>query len=349
MAPPAPAAIPFPAQVPPATKLTAPAPVAAAAAVSVPAQGPGTGTGPIPIPIPGPVSSPAPAPAPGTGTGTGTGPNPPATLRLVGDPAFSSIELNLNPREAVLGGEGRMLFRSGEVETKAKTQGLGKAIARGLAGAGLAINEFTGVGAAGGMVAFSGIAPGGMVEAKVTKTVPLVLSRQVFICCDTSIEIGAKFNFRGLFEVGQDEGFLLPRAAIPPDSGSDSGRIWLSGFGHIQKHEVPPGQSLWVDNGCFVACTVPDPNKPPYTIDSAVKGLLQSLLTGEGFAMMFTGPVTVWTQNRNLNDFAFNVGRLINPPSALDAVEGTANVLEGIANWFGGDRVPPNRKHPKRK
>ena len=140
---------------------------------------------------------------------------------------------------------------------------------------------------------------------------------------------------------GQEEGFLLPRAAINPSAGVADGRIWLSVFGHVQKHNVPAGESFWVDNGCFVACTVPDPNKPPYKVDTAVKGLWQSILSGEGFAMRFEGPITVWTQNRNLNDFSANVARLAgDTPSAAET---TGDVVSGIASLFTGG-TPPERK-----
>ena len=279
--------------------------------------------------------------------GDSASPGPP---RVVGDPSFSSVEFRLGPGESVLGGESRMIFRSGDVVTTAKTQGIGKAIARGLAGAGFAINEFKGAGQGGGVVAFAGIAPGGVVEASVSKDSPMVLSRQTFVCCDPHVEVGAKFNFRGIFEVGQEEGFLLPRAAVPPDADSPYGRIWLSAFGHIQKHDLQDGQSLWVDNGCFVACEVLDPSKPPYTIDTAVKGLMQSLLSGEGFAMRFEGPATVWTQNRNLNDFAYNIGRLIDPPTSLDAVEAGSDIVSGIGSLFtGGSAANPPARTPSAK
>ena len=271
---------------------------------------------------------------------------PPRTTRVVGDPAFSGIEVKLEPGESLLGGEGRMIFRSGAVETKARTQGLGRAIARGLAGAGFAINEFSGVAPKGGMVAFAGVAPGGMVEAKVTKTVPLVMSRNSFVCCDSVVEVGAKFNFRGLFEVGQEEGFLLPRAAINPSSSAAEGRIWLSAFGHVQKHNVPAGESFWVDNGCFVACTVLDPSKPPYKVDTAVNGGWQAFLSGEGFAMRFEGPITVWTQNRNLNDFSANVARLVG--DTPNAAETTGDVVSGIASLFTGGGSPESKKKKKK-
>lgn len=275
---------------------------------------------------------------------------PPKTTRVVGDPAFSSIEFKLLPGETILGGEGRMILRSGEVNTQVKSQGIVTALSRALAGEGLFINEYTGAGTSGGMVAFGGIAPGAMVETKVKEDVPLVLSRNSFICCDSNVVVGGKFNFRGIFEVGQEEGAILPRAVIDPESQEKEGRVWLSAFGHLQKHNVPAGQSLWVDNGCFVACTVSDPSKPPYKVDTAVKGLMQAFLSGEGFAMRFEGPNTVWTQNRNLNDFARNVGRLIDPPSSLDAVETTGNVVSGIANFFsGGEEPKPARRSVKKR
>lgn len=239
-----------------------------------------------------------------------------------------------------------MLFRSGEVDIQVKSQGIGTAIMRGLSGAGLVINEFSGVGG-GGAVSFGGVAPGGMVVSTVTKEVPLVLSRNTFICCDSEIVVGGKLNVRGLFEVGQEEGFLLPRAAIPADSGADSGRIWLSAFGHVQRHDVPKEKSFWVDNGCFVACTVQDPAQPPYKVDTAVNGLWKSFLSGEGFAMRFEGPVTVWTQNRNLNDFSQNVARLSGGgEDIVDKVETGVDIVSGISSLFSGGSKP---KTPAKK
>ena len=272
---------------------------------------------------------------------------PPQIFQVVGEHSFSSVQFKIGVGESILGGQGRMLFRSGDLKVDVKTQGLGKALIRGLSGAGLVINEFSGQGEQGGAISFGGVSPGGMVLAEVKKETPLVLSRNSFVCCDSDIEIGGQLNIRGLFEVGQEEGFLLPRAVLRNEATSQSGRIWLSAFGQVQQHEVPEGKSFWVDNGCFVACTVRDPSKPPYHVDTAVNGLWKSFLSGEGFAMRFEGPLTVWTQNRNLNDFAVNVARLsgAGENNVVDNVETGVSVVEGLSKLFSGGR--PLKTAPK--
>ncbi|KAK3116749.1 hypothetical protein LTR53_002583 [Teratosphaeriaceae sp. CCFEE 6253] len=89
-------------------------------------------------------------------------------------------------------------------------------------------------------------------------------------------------------------------------SGSDlfiyrmtgQGVAWLTSYGAVEAIDLQPGEQHIVDNGHLVAWNC------DYAIERAGGGTWTISKTGEGLVCWFTGPVKVYFQTRNIDDFA---------------------------------------------
>lgn len=226
------------------------------------------------------------------------------TVKIRGGEAFSYAVFDLGPGETVKADGGTMMYMKGDVELeRVKVDGATNLLGRVFSGESAFLSLFRG-GNSGGSVAFAGVLPGQMTKIDLKgKGANVVLARRAFVCCDENVQISGKANIRGLFEVGQEVGFVLTRAFLP--EGVESGRVWVSGFGAEERHDLEPNQSIKINNGMFLASNI------PYTIEKAGKSLASSFFSGEGFTMKFVGPGSVHTQSRNFNEFSEIIERRV--------------------------------------
>ena len=122
------------------------------------------------------------------------------------------------------------------------------------------------------------------------------LSRNSFLASTGNIKISFTIQIKGIFGIGQEEGFFLPIAEC---IGEEYGYIWLCAFGHLERIIIPKNDYLIIDNGIFLACN----NKYQYEISKLGKSIFSSLFGGEGFGMKFYGPSEIFIQTKNINDF----------------------------------------------
>lgn len=120
------------------------------------------------------------------------------------------------------------------------------------------------------------------------------LSRNSFLASTMNIRISFTFQMKGLFEIGQEEGFFLPTAQCKE---YDYGYIWLSSYGNFEKIIIPKDDYLIVDNGSFLACN----NNHQYSLTKLGKNFITSFLNNEGFGMKFEGPAEIFIQTKNAN------------------------------------------------
>jgi uncharacterized protein (AIM24 family) len=73
------------------------------------------------------------------------------------------------------------------------------------------------------------------------------------------------------------------------------GDIVVSAYGAIETIELGAGEQMVLDSGHLIAF---DPTVT-FTTRKVTKGITQTLKSGEGFVMEFTGPGRVLTQSRN--------------------------------------------------
>jgi uncharacterized protein (TIGR00266 family) len=104
----------------------------------------------------------------------------------------------------------------------------------------------------------------------------------------SSIEIELDTKWGGFKNVFGDEGGFLVRC-------SGTGKIVVACYGAIEQLELAAGEKVVLDSGHLVAF---DPSVE-FITRKVTKGIMQTLKSGEGFVMEFTGPGRIITQTRN--------------------------------------------------
>ena len=178
-----------------------------------------------------------------------------------------------------------MMAASNGVEVQAQMQGgLMKGLKRSvLGGESLFITTFTAPDQ-GGWVDCAANLPGDIAVLDVAES--LNITQGAWLCSSPSIELDTKWG--GFKNVGGGEGGFLIHA-------SGSGKVVVSCYGAIETMELGAGESVVLDSGHLVAF---DPSIE-YTTRKVTKGIAQTLKSGEGLVMEFTGPGRVLTQSRN--------------------------------------------------
>jgi len=146
------------------------------------------------------------------------------------------------------------------------------------------------------------------------------ISRNSFLASTGNIKISFTFQAKGIFEIGQEEGFFLPTATCEKGEGY----LWLCAYGNFEKITIPENKYLIIDNGTFLACN----NNKSYEISKLGKTLFTSFLNGEGFGMKFFGPIELYIQTKNINNF------LSSPPQQSNDNEG---IINGVIDLFNTD------------
>jgi len=181
---------------------------------------------------------------------------------------------------------GAMAATSDGIQVEAKVQGgLMKGLKRSvLGGESLFMTTLTAP-PQGGWVDVAAYLPG---DAMVLPVGPngLNLTRGCYLASEMGVEIDTKWG--GFKSIGGGEGGFLIHA-------TGTGTVVASCYGAIDAMQLGEGQKIVVDSGHLVAF---DP-AVQFTTRKASTGVMNTLKSGEGFVMEFTGPGVIYTQTRN--------------------------------------------------
>jgi uncharacterized protein (TIGR00266 family) len=205
-------------------------------------------------------------------------------------PSFAVARCALAGGEALKAESGAMMAHSQGVEIEAKMQGgLLKGLKRSmLGGESLFLTTFTAP-SQGGWVDCAARLPGDVTVLEVGADA-LNLSRGSYLCSSATVEIDTKWGgFKNL--AGGEGGFLI--------HATGSGHVVVACYGALDLVTLSAGESFVIDSGHVVAF---DPSVS-YTTRKASTGLMNTLKSGEGLVMEFTGPGRVWVQTRNPGEF----------------------------------------------
>jgi uncharacterized protein (TIGR00266 family) len=206
-------------------------------------------------------------------------------VEIRNSPSFAVARCTLGPSESIKAEAGAMMATSIGIEVESQMQGgLMKGLKRSvLGGESLFISTFTAP-AAGGWVDCAANLPGDIAVLEVSEA--LNVTKGAWLCSSPEIELDTKWG--GFKNVGGGEGGFLVHA-------SGHGKAVVSCYGAIEPIELASGEQIVLDSGHLVAF---DPSIE-YKTRKVTKGIAQTLKSGEGFVMEFTGPGRVLTQTRN--------------------------------------------------
>lgn len=201
------------------------------------------------------------------------------------DPSFAVARCALAPGESMKAESGAMMATSVGVKVESQMQGgLMKGLKRSvLGGESLFITTFTAPDG-GGWVDCAANLPGDIAVLDIQES--LNITRGSWLCSSPQIELDTKWG--GFKNIGGGEGGFLIHA-------TGSGKAVVACYGAIEPIDLAAGEQIVIDSGHLVAF---DPSTQ-YTTRKVTKGIAQTLKSGEGFVMEFTGPGRILTQSRN--------------------------------------------------
>jgi uncharacterized protein (AIM24 family) len=177
------------------------------------------------------------------------------------------------------------------------------------------MNKFSGP----GEVSFGFDLPGDILPFAVTPGQGWIISAASFICGSTNVIVSARWAGLAACLCGS-EGWFMTKVY----SNNGPGLFYAGGFGQLQRHEVPEGKTILINNGLFFAAN----DRTQFEI--GLPGDCASWCWGkEGFVMKVHGPSVIYTQNRDPSVFI----RLLNPMPAFtigDAAEGASAVAGAV-------------------
>jgi len=200
-------------------------------------------------------------------------------------PSFAIARCTLAGGEQLKAESGAMSATSAGIEIEAKMQGgLMKGLKRSvLGGESLFMTTLTAP-STGGWVDVAARLPGDLITLPVNGAVNL--TRGAYLASEASIEIDTKWGgFKNVF--GGEGGFLI--------RATGQGQVLASCYGALDQLQLAAGEAVVIDSGHVVAF---DPSVT-FTTRKASSGIMNTLKSGEGFVMEFTGPGLVYTQTRN--------------------------------------------------
>ncbi len=201
------------------------------------------------------------------------------------NPGFAVARCTLAGGEQMRAESGAMAATSAGVEIEAKVQGgLMKGLKRSmLGGESLFMTTLTAP-SGGGWVDVAANLPGDAMVLPVGEEI--FLTQGAYLASDATVDIDTKWG--GFKNIGGGEGGFLIRA-------TGSGVVVASCYGAIDRVELAAGEQIVVDSGHLVAF---EPSVQ-YKTRKASSGIMNTLKSGEGFVMEFTGPGVIHTQTRD--------------------------------------------------
>lgn len=208
-------------------------------------------------------------------------------FKVDGNPDYGEVGIALQPGEQVLVESGSMTRMSHLLHLRTRLMGgVLPALARKVfGGESFFMGEYSGP--AGGWLAISPRVPGTVLHRRIGAG-GLRLTSGAFLACEPSVRI--KTRFGGLRSIFSGEGAFVLDA-------DGEGDLFLNAYGGVVEQDISGG--IKVDTGHVVAW------EP--TLDYKIigmGGLKQTLFSGEGLLMHFTGTGKLWTQTRTLRSTA---------------------------------------------
>ncbi|MCL5056133.1 MAG: TIGR00266 family protein [Firmicutes bacterium] len=243
---------------------------------------------------------------------------------------MQTVEIALNPGEAVYSQTHQMAWMSTNIEMNTNTGGgVFKAIKRAFTGSSFFITEYS-PSSGRGLVAFASIFPGQILAKQLAAGESLICRKDSFLCAEHSVTLDLFFRKQigaGLFG---GEGFILQKVTGP-------GTVFLDMSGEIVEKDLQAGDVLMVHVG-----HVGIQDQTVGFDIQMVPGFQNILFGGQGFFLAtLTGPGKVILQSMPIANLAGELARYLHPGESggqggnmAGGVHGA--VVGGLLNNSGG-------------
>jgi uncharacterized protein (TIGR00266 family) len=208
------------------------------------------------------------------------------------------VEVELDPGEAAVGEAGSMMFMDAGIQMDtvfgdgSQAQGglIGKLLGAGkrlVTGESLFTTVYSNNSSRKAKVAFAAPYAGKIMPIDLRRLGgSLICQKDAFLCAARGVSLGIFFQRRLSVGFFGGEGFIMQKL-------DGDGLAFVHAGGTVEKRELEPGQTLFIDTGCLVAMT------PNVNFEIQYVGKIRTaLFGGEGlFFAKVSGPGTVWMQS----------------------------------------------------
>jgi uncharacterized protein (TIGR00266 family) len=205
------------------------------------------------------------------------------------NPSFAVARMTLAPGEECRAESGAMMAMSGGVEIESKAEGgFMKSLKRSvLSGESFFQTKFRAP-ETGGWVDCAARLPGDIQVFDVGAGVNL--TKGAYLC--SGIDVAIDTSWGGFKNMWGGEGGFLVRV-------TGQGQVAAACYGALDVVDLAAGEQMVLDSGHLVGYT----DGVTFITRKVAKGIMQTLKSGEGLVMEFTGPGRIWKQSRNPDEF----------------------------------------------
>lgn len=220
-----------------------------------------------------------------------------------GASANANLNVYLKEGQRITADKYAMILMDGDMKLETEMGGVKKAFGRIFSGESAFLNYYSGTNASKEQRLTLGMPyPGDVMYIPLNAGEKWKLSQGSFLASTSNVSVSGKLNPRGALAVGQQEGAVLSTV----EAKEAPGGVWVGAYGQIERFDLAASESILVDNEHFLACS----STVNYTI-SKVGGYKSVVFGGEGLAMKFVGPCTVYTQSKGLIEFVDAIAKYI--------------------------------------
>jgi uncharacterized protein (TIGR00266 family) len=210
-------------------------------------------------------------------------------IQIRHNPSFAVARATLAPGESIKAESGAMMATSGGVAVEAKVEGgLMKGLKRSVLGGESLFMTTLSAGAQGGWVDCAARLPGDAFVLDVNGAYNL--SKGAWLCNESTLTLDTKWG--GLKNLAGGEGGFLVHV-------TGTGKLVAACYGAVEKMVLGAGEQVVIDSGHLVAFSP----ETSFTTRKVTSGLMQTLKSGEGLVLDFTGPGELYIQARNPSEF----------------------------------------------
>ena len=211
------------------------------------------------------------------------------------NPGFAVARVQMGSGESCRTESGAMMAHSGGVELVSKAEGgFMKSLKRSVLGGESFFLTTYHAPEGGGYVDCAARLPGDITVFDASHGINLTAGS--FLCSDGNAQIDTSWGgFKNMW--GGEGGFLVRVTGAGP--------VAAACYGALDVIDVQAGETFVLDSGHLVGYS----EGMTFVTRKATKGFIQTLKSGEGLVMEFTGPGRIFAQTRNPQEF---VGWLIN-------------------------------------